>query len=311
MGRSILRDIRMDPGLAPYYAVTRDFFLYLEDTRGARFRFRGYDPVEMVEVETEVEYVHRWTDSYRKGWIAKMYQLDEWYQETKPPVTMLSLTTYQDGAYSRSAVGGLSIPESFEVLKSGWDKLSKVLRKPENLGKFDYFSVMEPHKSGYPHLHVPVFAEIPETLQDKLSTLYESYGAGSYDHGLQFEARDHAGDIRSLRNYLLKYLSKGLGGTGSKFGEDLLTPGQYVFHALVWKHGWRLFSSSQSLSRVMRWKKDRGVTEWLATDLLKDGVIHPVWRLEGSDGLQHGLFGSWESPDDGLPEGQTIDQEVI
>lgn len=214
-------------------------------------------------------------------------------------MTMLSLTTYQDGAYSRALGRALSIPESFEVLKSGWTKLAKVLRKPENLGKFDYFSVMEPHKSGYPHLHVPIFAEIPETLQEKLSTLYEGYGAGSYEHGLQFSAKNHGNDIESLRNYLLKYLSKGLGGTGSKFGEDLLTPGQYVFHALVWKHGWRLFNSSRNLSRVMAWKKDTTPVEWLVTDLLKDGAIHPVWRLEGSDGLLHGLFGMWESPDDG------------
>lgn len=294
MDSSIVSAIESDPKLSPYAEFVREFLTYLNTTAGTRFRLRGLS-AEVSEVEMEIEYVHRWTATYRRGWIAKLYQLDEWYQQSRPPVTMLTLTTYQDGEYSRRKGRYLTIPESFEALKGGWKNLSMVLRKPDALGKFDYLSIVEPHQSGYPHLHVPIFADVPEPLQERIGNLWEGYGAGSAEHGVNFSFRESRADISSVRNYLLKYLSKGLTGTGSRFGDEPLSPGEWVFQALIWKHRWRIFGSSRNLSRIMAWDRSSEPVQWLSTDLVdQNGDVHPLWHLEGSETLLEGLFTMWE-----------------
>jgi hypothetical protein len=137
--------------------------------------------------------------------MAKLYFLDQWWNEHKGPVTLLTLTTYQPGEYSQSIKRKkVSIEESFLMLKEGWDKLSKILRK--YIPGLTYIWVIEPHASGYPHFHVIVFAEIPQPLQEKIKQLWsEKYQVGSEKHGVDFSTRIPDEDINSLRNYLMKY----------------------------------------------------------------------------------------------------------
>jgi hypothetical protein len=292
MNPPVLSNIESDPKLCPYKQDVIDFLNYLDSTAGTRLRLRGLG-ADSVEVETEIEYIHRWTATYRKSWLAKMYLLDEWYQENRPPVTLMTLTTYQDGWYSRKKGRMMTIPESFNALKIGWDKLSKVLRKPETLGKFEYFWAMEPHETGYPHMHNAVYADVPESLQEKIIDLWESYGVGT-SYGIDFSVRESKTDIKSLRNYLMKYLAKGLGKSGSRFGDEPMLPGHLVFHSQVWKHHWRIFGSSRNLSKVMSYHPPEKVIEpvqWLSIDFMTYyGDAHNVWRRKGSGALLDGLF---------------------
>ena len=246
---------------------------YLTDTSLCHFRITETRGSETVV--SDVEYIHRWTDTYRRAWIAKLYQLEEWHNRERLPVTLLTLTTYQDGWYSHQKGRNLTIPESFDALKTGWDKLTKILRK--ELRTIEYFWVMEPHESGYPHMHVMLFAEIEPELQEKISSLWESYGAGSRAYGVDFEIRPKTDGIQSLRNYLLKYLAKGLQGTDSKFGDDPLLPGHWVFHSQVWKYKYRIVGSSRLLSRVMAYDAPESGLEWVRTELIdSNGDIHEV-----------------------------------
>jgi len=122
-----------------------------------------------------------------------------------------------------------------------------------------------------------LFSEIEPGLQEKISSLWESYGAGSRAHGVDFEIRPKNKSIESLRNYLLKYLAKGLQGTDSKFGDEALLPGHWVFHSQVWKHHYRIVGSSLHLSRVMAYDAPESPMEWLRTDLIdSNGDLHPV-----------------------------------
>lgn len=275
LGAGAVRDIKKDSDLAVYLPDVLDFRDYLTKTSLCHFRITGTRESETVV--SDVEYIHRWTDTYRRAWIAKLYQLEEWHRREGLPVTLLTLTTYQNGWYSHQKGRNLTIPESFEALKTGWVKLAKILRK--ELNKIDYFWVMEPHESGYPHMHVVLFAEIEPGLQDKISSLWESYGAGSRAHGVDFEIRPKNKSIESLRNYLLKYLAKGLLGTNSKFGDEPLLPGHWVFHSQVWKYKYRIVGSSLALSRVMAYDAPESALEWLRTDLIdSNGDIHEVKR---------------------------------
>lgn len=137
-------------------------------------------------------------------------------------VSMLTLTTYQSGVHSIKVKGHIvTIPESFDILKTGWDKLSKVLRK--HVPGLEYILAMEAHKSGYPHLHIFLLTPepIPEALQQKCMNLWEKkYKAGSSEHGIEFTFKTTDTPIQSIRNYLMKYVCKSFYALTSKFPEQ-------------------------------------------------------------------------------------------
>lgn len=283
--RRLHRELKNEARWQEYTTDVREFLEYLAETKKSRITLDGVtDTGEGITVGKE--YIHRWTDTYRKAWVAKLYQLDDWYQAERPPVTLLTLTTYQDGWYSREQGRYLSIAESFRVLKEGWKKLSMILRK--ELGTIDYLSVVEPHETGYPHMHVALFAEIPQALQDKIRDLWEQYGAGSQAHGVDFAVTEARGDISSVRNYLLKYLAKSLQGTGSQYGDEPVTPGEWVFHSQVWRHGYRLIGSSRNLSRVMAYRKEeeekRPPVSWYQITMENsNGETRSIWTAKKAE----------------------------
>lgn len=263
------------------------FLAYLQNTGKLKFRVHGeFQPDDSPFLEDAtllIPYIHRWTVSYRKGVLAKFYQLEEWFNKNPCSVTMLSLTTYQDGRYSRSVKGkALTITESFCLLKNSFDCLRDAFRY--YLPKVPYVWVMEPHKSGYPHLHVIIFADVDERTQEAIKKLWaKKYKAGSLENGANFTVSKPEHGIKSIRNYLMKYIVKGFLSTGSKFGEgDSWSAGELVFNALVWKHQWRLFGASRDLTKIMAYqKKTDDNVKWYATEILNaSGEDHLVWQLQ-------------------------------
>ena len=289
---SLLPEIKKRRDLRNYYKTTFEFVGYLNATRDFRFKFRGMmtDNDDIEPITSQVEYIHRWTLPYVKGWLAKLYLLDDWYRalDDPPPVTLATLTTYQAGKYSMKHLGrSVSIPESFALQKWGWQTLHRQIRR--DYGAFDYVSIIEPHlknDTGYPHTHVPLFLEVDECHQEKYREMWEKkYKIGSEDHGLDFAVADQGSTIKSLRNYIAKYLSKGFLAIGSRFGDEPITPGHLVFHAIAWKNHYRLFGASQDLSQVMRWKPSRTSVDWLATSILEaSGDERLIWMAEDREG---------------------------
>lgn len=220
-----------------------------------------------------LEYSHRFTPTYQKGMIASFYQLERWMKDNPRNVALLTLTTYQGGQHSIEKKGhAVSIIESFDILKSGWDNLRKVLRW--NIPNLDYILAMEAHKSGYPHLHVFLLTPepIPQALQQKCAALWEQkYKAGSAENGVNFTFSTSKKPIGSIRNYLMKYVCKSFYAHTSKFPDNdprnQMTAGRYVFNALAWKYGWRLIQKSNHLSEVMKYKKPEGVVKYYAVEL--------------------------------------------
>ena len=285
---TLMKQIRENPALSAHHRTVFMFLSYLRTTAACSFKIYGdgCDVDGPFDIEKQIEYIHRWTDLYRSGVLAKFYQLENWLKNNPAPVTMLTLTTYQDGRYSTTVKGDIvTIPESFDTLKTSWKRLRMALRLylPSNR----YVWIMEPHKTGYPHLHVIIFEDVNKETQDAISRLWsKKYKAGSADHGVNFAIKTPDESIRSIRNYLMKYVAKGFSSTGSKF-EDGHTwgTGELVFNALVWKHKWRIFGASRSLSKVMRHKKKSEVNVlriYFGTELWDaNGETHTTWLKEG------------------------------
>jgi hypothetical protein len=231
---------------SPRNRLINDFQNYLKSTAQCTFINHGIEwdeGEEPTSIKKEVGYIHRWTSIYRKAVIAKMYLLEKWYRENPCDLTMATFTTYQDGKYSEEKVGKLTIEDSFQLLKQSWNKIRMNLRYYSPELSFVYF--FEPHKTGYPHLHVLFFGNLTPEIQHKIKTFWsEKFNAGSYEHGVDFKEKR---EIKSIRNYMIKYFSKIL-----RSETDDWTDGELFFNAIIWKKGYRLWGASQHLSKAMQ-----------------------------------------------------------
>lgn len=289
---SALGSYRITPPERRYATVIRDFNTYLASTAACKFKIHKtvWNDEQQTPDETNrtIEYIHRWTPIYRKAVMAKFYQLEKWYDTNPTPLTLMTLTTYQDGDYSVSMKGDVTtIEEGFEVLKKGWKWLAIWLYKhhPEIKNVW----IMEPHQTGYPHMHVILFGTLPESSRIRIKDLWSNkYTAGSEEHGVDF--RDLT-EIKSIKNYLIKYIAKTLkdGKTNTEktkypnVGEHW-TRGERLFNAIMWRNHWRLWGASQSLSKIMAYTPDdtdiMSVCDY--TELIDEhGESHLTYQREG------------------------------
>jgi hypothetical protein len=227
--------------------------------------------------------LNRWHPQRRTAWLAKMYQMAQWYDANRiGGCTLITLTGYQENS-------GLSIYETWDNINASRVKILKILRK--YLGKINYFWVVEPHGTGYPHYHLAVFREIDNNIkdsagrgmEDKLRDLYsEEWGTGAHDYGLDFKVMKGETSIKDLKNYLMKYISKGY------VGDEGWSEGELIFNAHLFgaTHGYRepafgelprkdgkygriyrLIGMSQNLSNILRPEEvDHEDIVWLRTD---------------------------------------------
>jgi hypothetical protein len=230
--------------------------------------------------------LNRWHPKRRTAWIAKMHTVSNWYEANRiDGCTLITLTGYQENS-------GLSFYDTWDNISESRIKLLKILRK--YVGKISYFWVVEPHttnETGYPHFHLAVFANIDneirdsngEGMEDKLNRLYsEEWKTGSHTYGLHFDKMTGDNSIKDLKNYLMKYISKGY------IGDEMWSPGELIFNAHLYgaTHGnrppkdgemldikgnytkkYRLIGMSRDLSDIIRPEDpDREDIVWLKVD---------------------------------------------
>jgi hypothetical protein len=230
---------------------------------------------------------NRWHPLRRTGWIAKMHHVSEWYEANRiNGCTLITLTGFQEQS-------GLSWYDTLDNITKARRNLLKVLRK--YFGKISYFWVIEPHtenNTGYPHIHLAVFTIVDnevkdsygEGMEDKLRRLYsEEWEVGSHTYGLDFKPMKGEDEIVNLKNYLMKYISKGY------VSDTVWSDGELIFNAHLYgaTHGdrppqpgeqlnakgefakkYRLVGMSQDLSAILKPEldEDKETIVWLHTD---------------------------------------------
>ena len=221
---------------------------------------------------------------------------------------MFTLTTYQgcqsgynDGSYSRKATGkDLTILDCFDIRKIPRTKFLNVLRN-RYPGK-NYVWVLEPHETGYPHCHLVVFHKFSDTEQNEIKRLWsEKYQAGSYDRGIEVTSKRSDESIQSIRNYLMKYMTKQFGN-----GDEPWQDGEFLFNAMVWATGTRMWGASKCLTEIMRRPKTISEVVWDAVDLLVSGAQFRVWSR--NDGTPFTDLTDEPDPDNLCPEGNVTRQ---
>jgi len=289
---------------------TERFKQYLQSTREYRLRLKGTN--KDCEVTVIVPYIHRKIEIYHKSILAKFYKLDEWMREFPGIVTLFTLTTYQgsksryhDGSYSQKMLGhDLTLPECFNLLKYSRAKLLNVLRN--RYPGINYVWVLEPHKTGFPHCHLVEFRKFSEPEQIFIKQLWSSkYRAGSFDRGIDITSKTSFESIQSIRNYLMKYMTKQFG-----YGEDPWTKEELEFNAMVWRTGTRMYGASKELTLIMRRPEKKSDITWNTVDLLTRYGEFEVWSRE--DGKPFPVLGHQlepePDPDDLCPEGGVTKQ---
>jgi len=201
----------------------------------------GYEEGELVPHKVDMPCENRWSESYLRRRIARLYSIDDWLQEQEIGKTTMMTLTLSHGSLD-SSLGPITIPFAFRVLGKHWQKIRR--RISVDLPGIQFVSIYEPHLKGhypgYPHLHVLYFGEIPEILQEHVKRLWsDKYKLGSYERGVTFSNTKEA--IKSGRNYVMKYLWKQLTA-------GFTNPAVIVFNAVAWKERFRLFSISPGLN---------------------------------------------------------------
>ena len=243
-------------------------------------------------------YNHRWTEEYRNMMYAKLKaaerKLGRIFGEGPTPVTMLSLTAHQ-----RDENGDPRPPgEVLSDLLDGWDKFRRVLNRATEGWRTEYIRVVEPHQSGYPHIHVAVFGKADESLKEKVSDLWvEKYGIGgaSAHKNAVSVARGRSAQVENPAAYLMKYLGK---TTVRETGEQQQVAGYEAFAALLWVTGKRQFSASAALSEAMKTPEPEGSIEG-SWEFVGVGYGFTTGRYSGADGeqlMRHLVRSVWEPP---------------
>ncbi|HEX3018643.1 MAG TPA: hypothetical protein VHP31_12435, partial [Caproicibacter sp.] len=230
-----------------YRPLVAEWQAYLNKTAGLSIRITMANAKTGEPLTKSIPYVHRWTPIYRKSLLAKLYALDAYLGPDVRDVEMISLTTYQRG---RDPMACLL------QLKAYLGRLIEIMRK--RFGTVDYFVILEPHKTGYPHAHLAYFRKLTDYEKNQLRLAWSCViKAGDLPHGLFFsepqashDGTYESGSIGGIRNYFMKYVSKGL------YAAEM-SPAEQLFNAMLWDSHTRLWSCSRHFSKVMA----RPVTE--------------------------------------------------
>ena len=243
-----------------YDGICSEFVEYLDRSEQKGFMVKGYDTRKGEIINLPMSYDNRWGESRRRELSEKLKRLEWWFDTQQDnPVTMITLTSYHDG---------MNISQAWHELNKSRGKLLKLIAK--YFPGADYFWVPEPHKSGYVHYHLAVFADVSNNVKDKKGKGIEDkfrdlwsrkYKTGNHTYGLDFSQKKGDGKIQHLKNYLSKYLEKG-------FLLDKWSIGMLLFNAHLWETGFRMYGASKNIRAIMNIKdeKDSPIV-WLETKM--------------------------------------------
>ena len=260
-------------------SVGLEFAEFLEMSEDCVIRLDGYNG-EGDSVSNLISGLHRWKTEYKKRVYAKLHQLNPWYEKNRSPLTMVTFTTQQKTPDSKP----MEKWEQLDLLKLSFNKAKKMLNK--YLGKFSYFWIMEPHESGFAHIHMLMFAAVPREIRKMLAEMWRTkYCPGScgYKDSMKFSMSKTRRSLGSVGAYVFKYVEKTL-------NYDLLKnikSGYFKLSSWVWKmsrhdtdyKGVRFWGCSRDLSTVMACSKENtsDTVWWRVSWKVPDGGMYPMW----------------------------------
>lgn len=289
-----------------------NFDQFIIDKEHSYISLEGYFLIDGSAAVKRIPLTYSCDIEYKKRQMAKLYRLNAWYSSLIPSkriVTMMTLTTYQRD-FENYAV-------QYDFLRESWLKLKDIMKLPGELGDFDYVVIAEPHKTGFVHYHILIFKRVSSDQAKRYKGLWEKkYSAGSKRHGVNIKV-NNSGALRSIKNYLMKYLAKtfsmdieqcsefqeffdnsdlkkfseplGLYRARSRLSSEAKSYFLKVYHATMWQmnkrdsdfKGFRAFQPSRRLSKIMALpEKINDSVAWTSVYLVIWGESHLIRSIE-------------------------------
>jgi hypothetical protein len=230
---------------------------------------------------------NRFAPGYADKQYAKLKDLERGLREEygkRLHTAMLTLT-----ASSTDAEGEPRPPvDHLHDLDASWESVRRELHRTLEGRRWEYLAILEPHRSGYLHIHVAVFVEgvvVPETFRPVVEAHVRNCdGAEAAAHDLEAEdvsarpvsvkhvGADRAEDkIGNLGTYLAEYLH-------TYDGDPLDGPDhQQAANTVLWSTGKQRWRPSQGAQSYMAQNRSEEPSDWeIVAFRDSDGELHDV-----------------------------------
>jgi len=224
---------------------------------------------------------NRFTPEYREMLYAKAKSLERglrerWGRLLHTAMVTLTASSTDDDGRPRSPV------EHLADLLSSWEAVRRALSRVLDGREWEYLAILEPHASGYVHVHLGVFVKGPvvaEQFQPVLDAHLRNCPTAAADAHQVFDEdgeedavtvrqiADRAnggGGVENLGAYLAAYMA-------GEYGAEPAEMPEYVraFYAVMWSTGRQWFRPSNGAQELMQPEDD------------DDGELAEDWRLVG------------------------------
>jgi len=266
----ILGDIIRSPQLDSYYDDVVTFYRWLQKVNNLTIVMSGYnhgseddfEPFSLVEYQKKA--ASRWSEDYIKTTLARLYRLKDIVKDE--PCLMGSFTCpHEYNKFGEMKNPGMTIDVCFSTLRAGWNRFRMRLYK--HFGKtIQVVRIWEPHEMGYPHFHAILLGTFTPADMDFMKTAWaESIGYPSAkDTALEWS------ETRAIEYpvaYLMKYLTKTLYNK-----TDGWNAATWVFNAIAWRDGIRLFQPSREIGMAITDKESCKDDKTVYTEILAKGL---------------------------------------
>jgi len=259
-----------------WYDGQRDTKIVIENQLGERSAFRT---------------PNRFTPEYREMLYAKAQSLERGLRERWGRLLHTAMVTLT--ASSTDAEGNPRPPvEHLNDLLGSWEAVRRALSRVLDGREWEYLAILEPHASGYAHVHLGVFVKgpvvaeqfrpvldahlrnCPTATEDAHRVVDED---GEEDTVTVRQVADRAnggGGVENLGAYLAAYMA-------GEYGEEATEMPGHVqrFYATLWATGRQWFRPSNGAQELMQPDGDDGdgdqeeIEEWRVVGLAPNGDL--------------------------------------
>lgn len=292
--------IAEEPGTKLREEVTYDSLRGIEAVtwEEATERFASwYDDQRETKIVVENQYgeqtgfrtPNRFTPEYREMLYAKAQSLErelreKWGRLLHTAMVTLTASTTDDNGQPRSPVAHLH-----DLLES-WEAVRRALSRVLDGREWEYLAIIEPHESGYAHVHLGVFVKGP-VVEEQFQPVLDAHlrncpTAGEEAHQLFDENgepdavavhrtadRRNNDGIENLGAYLAAYMA-------GEYGAEATEMPEYIqgFYAVMWATGRQWFRPSNGAQEYMQPEEESDdgggvMEEWCLVGIAPEGDL--------------------------------------
>jgi len=227
---------------------------------------------------------NRFTPDYREMLYARSQALERglrerWGKLLHTAMITLTASSTDDNGRPRPPADHL------QELLSSWEAVRRALSRVLDGREWEYLAILEPHKSGYVHVHIGVFVKGPVVVEqfqpvidahlrncsaagEKAHQIFDEDGEEDTVRVRRSSHPSRNGGVENLGAYLAAYMAGEYGVEATEMPEHVQR-----FYAVMWSTGRQWFRPSNGAQELMQPPDDdeQDVQEWTFVGIAPDG----------------------------------------